>query len=271
MDVAARLFIAGESALRSRFYAVRAAQALYMGVWLGVLERPAIHDIGRWYYSHPWKKRDVECNYLDEDYNASGLFPWEAAAIDRYFAERRCVLVGAAGAGREVIALARRGIAVTGFETNPALLAQGRALLGKLGIDAQLVAAEPDRVPEGLGQYDGAVIGWAGYMHVFGRPTRIAFLRAVRAHLRDGAPLLVSFFFRSYDTAQLRITARVASLLRRVLRKGDAQALEVGDEIAGYYRHRFNRADIELELRAAGFRPEMYSEEGYGHAVGYAD
>lgn len=241
-----------------------------MGVWMGLVDRTAVHEIAGWYFARQRPAGDIEFDYRDDQYNLSGFFPWEALAIDQYFSGCSSMLVTAAGAGREMIALARRGVAVEGFEANPALVARGRVLLDQLGLPSRLIETVPDTVPEGLGVYDGAIVGWGAYMHLFGREKRLAFLRKLRPHLTQGAPVLVSFFYRNADTRQIRWSAKIGSLLRRVLRK-DPPTLEIGDQIEGFFHHRFNRQEIEHEFAAGGFGLAHYSEVGFGHAVAIAE
>lgn len=114
--------------------------------------------------------------------------------IDNYFKDCKNVLVGAAGAGREIIALSNHDIKVDAFECNPSLVDECRCLLNKVGVNAGIFLTEPDNVPNELGSYDGLIIGWGGYMHIIGADNRIRFLKQCRKHIRPEGPILVSFF-----------------------------------------------------------------------------
>src|SRR5687768_11996115 len=83
--------------------ATAAARAVFVGTWLGLLDRRALQAADELYY------RRVRM-YHNDGYNLSGLFAWEADAFDRYFQGCRSLLVTSAGGGREVVALERRGL-----------------------------------------------------------------------------------------------------------------------------------------------------------------
>src|ERR1700687_1045137 len=62
-------------------------------------------------------QRFESSTYLEPAYNAgSGLWLWEREALRRFFPPGGRILVGAAGSGREMIALHRAGYFVQGFE-----------------------------------------------------------------------------------------------------------------------------------------------------------
>ena len=46
--------------------------------------------------------------------------------------------------------------------------------------------------------------------------------------------------------------------------------VQLGDLLQHNYLHYFTRAEIEAEMREAGFELEHYSTDGYAHAVGVA-
>ena len=72
--------------------------------------------------------------YSEDEFNLSGFFHWENEVIDRFFCECKNVLVGAAGGGREIIALARKGIIADAFECNNTLAVPCKDLLERHGI-----------------------------------------------------------------------------------------------------------------------------------------
>ena len=50
------------------------------------------------------------------DHNTYGLWSWEQAAVEEFFKGCNSILVAACDCGREMIALANKEIAVTGFD-----------------------------------------------------------------------------------------------------------------------------------------------------------
>jgi hypothetical protein len=237
-----------------------AARAIFVGTWLGLLDRHSWHAADEDHYSRARM-------YHDESYNLSGLFPWEAAAVDRHFQRCRSLLLSSAGGGREAIALERRGLEVFAFECHPQLVQIANELLSRHGLKTRIVLVPRDECPTSMPTCDGAIVGWASYMLIQQRTIRIRFLQRLRAHLPAGAPLLLSFFARSGDTRPVRLAATIANGLRTIRRRERA---EVGDDLVPYFVHRFSEHELSTELDSASFRLVEFSTDGYPHAVAVA-
>ena len=204
--------------------------------------------------------------YRTPEYNLSGLREWERRFVERYPSPGTRLLVPCAGAGREVLALHRRGFDVVAFECQPRLAEWGSAFLRSRGVPVQIRAAPPNRFPSGLPSCGGVIVGWGGYSHICPGSARIEFLRGARALLSPGDALLVSFLERSTGNGD-RAT-RLACRLRRVLGR---DALEPGDIFGPPPMHLFTGPEIEREITSAGFRLDRYESEGsYPHAVAIA-
>jgi len=234
-----------------------AIQAVFDGVWLGVLSPEQLHGIDDVYYRR-------ERLYVRDEYNRSGLFGWEREFVDEHVPAGSRIAVAGAGGGREVLALARSGFDVVGFECNEALVSAGNRLLRVDGFSTLLCTVERDRWPAGAGPFDALVVGWGSYMLMPGRAQRIEFLRSARNDLVAAAPVLLSFFARGGFSRRLRLTARCGTAIRRARGR---PALEPGDSLAPNYVHWFDRDQIESELRAAGYDLVAFSTTGYGRAV----
>src|SRR5438874_5374985 len=179
------LLRASESAIRSAV----------IGVWLGLLTPGLMRKLDIWYYTRG------DPMYRSPDYNRSGLFDWEEEAVNTWFAKSSSVLIAAgAGAGREILALNRRGICAEGFECNPALVQLGNSLLSEEGCAPSIFPAPANELPAGSEQYDGAIVGWAAYTLIAGKAARIALLQQIRSRCAPGSPILLSFFHRSGNT-----------------------------------------------------------------------
>jgi hypothetical protein len=228
---------------------------------MGLLDRDRFNALSEAQYSR-W------ATYLDESHNLSGLNGWEQRVLDQYFSECESILVGAAGGGREVIALNRSGYRVEAFECCKPLYEICRALCGPLGRDVRIMLGEPDEVPPGLGIHSGALVGWGGYMHICGRERRIGFLRQLRGHLKTDAPILLSFFVRSANARRHYWVKLIANGVRMLRFCGER--VELGDVLQDTFDHWFTEEEIRGELEEAGFALIGFFRQPYGHAVGKA-
>ena len=256
------------SADRLRRRAKDAIDVVFQGVWLGLLDRDALARVDEQYYDNRRERTPGGAvSYFDAAWNTHGLADWEAAAIDAHFPAGGRLVVTGAGGGREVLALRDRGFDAVGFEPHAGLVEAGAALLREHGHDDVLHLMGREGFPAQAGRSDGVVVGWGSYMHVLGRGQRVAFLRAARATLEPGAPLLVSFWVRPESERAYRHIARIATVLRRLRRREPA---DEGDQLGPHFAHRFVRSQLEGELRDGGFEPVFYADQPYGHAVGRA-
>ncbi|GIJ52287.1 hypothetical protein Val02_91730 [Virgisporangium aliadipatigenens] len=249
MTGAARAYLAWR---RWNTAAGRALAAVHTGVWLGLLDRADLHAVDQ----HEYGRRRV---YHSDAHNLRGLFDWEERVLAEYFPRGGTLLVTGAGGGREVVALSERGYRVLGFECNRELVTVGRALLDRLDRRGAALCETPrDLAPTVDGSADGVIVGWGSYMLIPDRERRVAFLRGLRDPLVPDAPLLMSFFTREPREWRARLVAAAA----RVTRRG--RRVELGDDLAPNFVHRFTGPEIESELRDGGFRPVVYRAEGSG-------
>lgn len=260
-----RLFLLGDATCRRLQRVARRPagwlRVWHAGLWLGLLDRPWLHRLDELVY-------DRDRRYLDPEYNRRGLWPWEEQAIREHFADRRRLVVIAAGGGREVLALIRLGFAVEAFECHPSLRNLANSILAEEGVGARVEACERDLCPAGAGRADGAIVGWGAYTLIAGRARRVALLAELRAWLPAGAPILLSFFVqRPGSEAAFR---RVAAIAGRIRRLRGAEPPELGDALDPNFQHYFDRESVEAELAAAGFQMVHFTTEGYAHAVGLA-
>ena len=170
---------------------------LIQGIALGLLSNKQLEGLTVLRYS----TEASVASYSEPSYVNSGLFTWERETIQRFFPRGGRVLVAAAGAGREMIALAKAGFAVDGFDCCSLLVESGRQELRKQEIDARLDYAPPSAVPTHGGRYDAVLVGFSGYMYIPGRDRRIRFLRDLCGFLDPEAPVMVSFTEGSYGQA----------------------------------------------------------------------
>ena len=181
-------------------------QSVYDGVWLGVLRRADLHAIDERFY-------DRNAPYHGDAHNLRGLFPWEETALQAFDGCGRVLVIGAGG-GREVLALARRGHAVEGYECNAALVEYAAEFLPRQACDAPVRHLPRDEVPAPGEPFDGIILGWSAYTLIPGRAHRIHLLRRLRALVRPGGPVLLSFFTRAGGGPRFRVSAAVANGIR---------------------------------------------------------
>lgn len=236
-----------------------AATALIQGLCLGLFNNEQLERLTEERYlrqSAPYSAK----SYLD-----AGLFIWERDAIGRYFPPGGRILVAAAGAGREMIALANCGFSVDGFDCCAPLVEAGQSALEERHIDARLAYVPPSSVPAWSGRFDAVLIGFSGYMYIPGRSRRTRFLRDLSNFLNPGAPLMLSFAEGSPGRRRVW-TAKIGSAIRRIRR---ADPVEEGDWLRAGFQHHFVRQQILSEMTEAGIELIHYSGgTAYGHAVG---
>jgi 2-polyprenyl-3-methyl-5-hydroxy-6-metoxy-1,4-benzoquinol methylase len=246
-----------ERSARALQLCVASLNAIHQGVWLGLFDNEKLQNVTNSYY----EKRDF---YRQSQYNNKGFFTWEEQSINAYFAECRHILVGAAGGGREVIALARSNYEVTAFECVPELVKAAENLIKTGNLSARIYYAEPNRVPDGLGKFDGMILGWGAYMHIQGRANRIQFLKELHQHLKEDAPLLLSFAIRDEETRFYSWVYHIARVIR-YLRRADAP--ESGDTLPDSFDHYCTENELRAELEEANFEILHYLRTPYAHAV----
>jgi hypothetical protein len=133
------------------------------------------------------------------------LFLWEQQAIDDWFpAPPATILIGGVGGGREALALARRGYAVTAFEPARDLVVGLTRRLQRTGAAIGVYEGRYETLPmvvepngarvdlSARAPFDAAIFGWASYSHLRTDALRIDALRAM-ARLARG-PILLSYF-----------------------------------------------------------------------------
>jgi hypothetical protein len=252
---------------RTIVFAERVGWSLFTGVSLGVFGRRTLNDIDDLYYVGGEGTKHGPIDYLGDRYNRIGFWTWEKAAIERYFGASGHVAVLAAGGGREVLALARHGFRVDGWECQPQFVSTANRILAAEGFEPTVEEVPRDTCPAGDKRYTGAIVGWGAYTLIQGRGRRVTLLRGLRARLLDGAPVLLSFFPRQETERRFRAVAAIANVGRRLTLR---ELAEVGDFLEPNFVHYFTEAELRSELLDAGFALDLFEARPYGHAVAIA-
>jgi hypothetical protein len=232
----------------------------HTGVWLGLLTRQQLHAVGEWKYRHDSK-------FWTDSYNKEGLWEWERQVVDRHFVGCKRVLLAAAGGGREVIALRRRGIEVDAFESDPRFVRFANELLEREEMVPDVKSAPWDGCPAPDGKCEGIIVGWGAYMHIRGGDRRIMFLRELRRGVVEGSPILLSFVTRVESSGFFGGIARIGNALASILGR---DPVEVGDSLIPNYTHYFTQVELASEMAAAGFELVEFDNIQGPHAVGRA-
>jgi hypothetical protein len=210
-----------------------------------------------------------------------GLFPWEKRALEApAFPRSGRVLLGAAGAGRELAALVQRGFEVVAFDPC------------KPFVDAARGVAPPDRATlihasyrdlvdaaggrggplgaAGAGApFDAVVLGWGSLSHVLPGVERVALLRAVHA-LAPRGPVLASFALDPERATPVPGKGRVRDRLRRAFAALGAPGVsEDGDRFlpdTGFFSYLSGDEVIDLAWRT-GYEVALFEEAPYPHAL----
>ena len=211
----------------------------------------------------------------------SGLFPWERRAFDLpIFPRGGRVLVGAAGAGRELVALQERGFSVVAFDPCAPFADAARSVADPAR-STVIHAAYADLVDAAEGRggplaeaiagppFDAVVLGWGSLSHVLPSSARASLLRAVHT-LAPGAPVLTSFAIEVDSSAPPDSKGRVRDALRRVFSALHAPGVsETGDHFflnGGFFAYLGHDEIVRLAW-AAGYEVAHYEDSSYPHAI----
>jgi hypothetical protein len=209
-----------------------------------------------------------------------GLFAWEKRVIESPgFPRSGRVLVGAAGAGREVAALADRGYEIVAFDPCGPFVeaARGVGPPGRVTVvqaayaDLHLAASGtgPLAGPCGGPPFDAVVLGWGSLSHVMPAAERAALLRALRS-LAPRAPVLASFALEPEIARPVQGKGRVRDGLRRLFGAlGAPGASELGDHFfptTGFFSYLEHEELLKLAWDA-GYEVALFEETPYAHAL----
>jgi len=226
-------------------------------IWLHILKSSDLNEITTDSY-----RDEVRDSFGREMHNLRGLWAWEEAAFGQLFPGRRRILVAGAGGGREVIALAKLGHEVSGFDASEELTRDCVDNLRTSGVTAKIDHAPPGEVPAGPRSHDALVIGRGVYHHIPGRKNRVKFLAACRERIEDNCPVFLGDFLIRGETGH-RLTA-ISPL----------DTVERGDSISYSFYHYFTPNEVRIELDLAGFELVEYrstpfpgSERSLGHVL----
>lgn len=192
------------------------------------------------------------------------LLPFEKD-IGTLISPRARVAVAGCGGGRDLIALAKRGYCVTGFDIAPSSVESARRALTERGISATVHHGDAaDFVCPG-GPFELFIFSWVAYGYIPGKPRRVKALSNALSALTPNGRILLPLKARDTDALGrgLRFSRLVAAVTRNSFR------LEPGDLLhEGFlYERRFTRSEIADEAAAAGLELERWKSFPDSHGV----
>ena len=238
-----------------------------VGACLGVMNRRALGALDEIHYSsHFEDTARGALRYDDERHIRQGLADWERDALLEHFPACGTIVITGAGAGREMWGALELGFNPIGYEPHRGLRSAGNRLFERDGLPHRLRPSERDAFPAGV-TADGIVVGWGSFTHIPGRARRISFLRAARAAVPAGAPLLASFWSVPRHTRYMKVVKLTATPGRLLLR---GEPAELGDLLGPAFVHCFTPQEVRAECAAAGFECVTFEATPYARIVARA-
>lgn len=209
----------------------------------------------------------------------SGLFAWEKRVFDSaLFPRSGRVLLGAAGAGRELVALLDRGYSVVAFDPCEAFVLAARRVAAAATVvhasygdltRAAFAGSGPLAFLTAGPAFDAVVLGWGSLSHVLPSSERAALFKALRS-IAPSAVVLVSFALQPDSAPLSGSKGRVRDALRRLFSAvGAPGPSEAGDHFypdGGFFSN-LGSDEIVSIARSAGYEVALFEEGPYPHAV----
>jgi hypothetical protein len=213
-----------------------------------------------------------------------GLFVWEDRVVSSpRFPRSGRVLVGAAGAGRELAALVERGYEVVAFdpclpfvEAASRVIPPGKAVMVQASYD-DLVAFVTRGESGGGGElapvlrgkrFDAAVLGWGSLSHVMPAYARKELLQAVRALVPEG-PLLASFVLAEtgpFPNGKGRLQKGLRRLFALAGAPGSSEDHDHFATVNGFFAF-LTREEVRRLAAETGYEVALLEDYPYPHAL----
>jgi len=200
------------------------------------------------------------------------LFAWERDAVDKHFPEPPArVLVGGAGGGREAFALAEMGYRVVAFEPATELAVQMAEAARERGGEVEVYAGGYEALwseglaqgtPDGptalppaaeLGRFDGILLGWGSFTHVYDQRDRQRLFEVCRDLLEPGGVLLASYFSAPEPQDGEQPSRSLRRAIRNALRRAGGHDTNDRFYSHGGFAHYFTTKEIISLSRYSDF------------------
>lgn len=195
------------------------------------------------------------------------LFDWE----EQWFAAElppppARLLIGGAGAGREVLPLLSLGYEILAFDPAPKVVAIAeQSFAGVTNVEfvtgsyEDMAVRRPGALGDALarrGRFDAVVFGWGSFTHIVGEIVRTDSLIRAR-ELCPVGPALLSVWIRgdNVETRRDGRSERLGAALGGISGRGRSREIGVGDSVVGHagYCHAFTWFELDLLAAKAGY------------------
>jgi SAM-dependent methyltransferase len=181
-----------------------------------------------------------------------GLEAWEVEVLGRHVKKGRMLVLGS-GWGRESLAIAARGLSVTGIDTNETAVRTAQRRAEAAGVPARFHRASFLSLPYRAASWDYVLMAGTMYSAVPGAAGRQRLLEGLVRVLKPEGLLILSFLPEQRPVSRSK---RLCTSLNRRLVKlpGANRSYQPGDGcLAGHFLHAFqDEGEISAELRGAG-------------------
>lgn len=202
-----------------------------------------------------------------------GLFCWEEEVIKKFFPPPKArILVGACGAGRELLALSSRGYFIAGFEPLTASAKCAQVSIPKENLLTFSTSTYEDLVGgklkeiEYFAPYDAVILGWESISHILNCNMHKMLLEKVRKLCPEG-PILLSWLKETYAGPKTKFFRSILTKIGfKAAKERDHYSFRIG------FLHTFTRDEIFDLAEATNNSVVIYEDEkpypqGYPHAV----
>ena len=200
----------------------------------------------------------------------SGLMAWEQAWYERMLKPADQILLVGCGTGRDLIALIKQGFRVTGLDPSARALDLARGALERERLSAALYTGSIEHFAP-PGGFDVVIFSWFCYGYIPETTARVNALHNVKARLKPGGRILVSYI--PADPAPRPLAIKLTRLTARLTRSdwqpavGDVIGPMTADPGSIRYEHQFTDGELEKEARVAGLTIVVHERSDVGKAV----
>lgn len=211
---------------------------------------------------------DETIAFQTPDHVHAGLFDWEEAAYAKALPKSGRIGVIGCGAGRDMIALHKKGYVVEGIDFSPVCINKAQEFLAQYDLSEKAWYADAHSFQFEADSLDAAIFSWFTYAYIPGQKNRIESLERLRASLRsEGKVILtltrslvgrpsekidsVSRFFAKLTGNSEHLCERDIIEISRTCHKSQPIS----------YNFFFDRESLEAEANAAGFEVQEYDDQ----------